>query len=106
MSLLLMGWCKKGRKPSKKVRQRKGSGSTHFSLIEPASSVGFKCPLDLVPNAAENGHLFVIGSGCMGWVVKAPVIAVKLSGKHRAGLIGVAANGDNRLDLPFQEVVH
>lgn len=45
-------------------------------------------------HSAENHELFLLGFSGLGWVVEAPVIAVHLRWKHRTGLIGIAANGD------------
>lgn len=61
---------------------------------------------DFVPHAAELLEDFFIGPGGVGGVVESPVIAVYLAGEHGAGLIGVAADGDDGIDLLPEEFVH
>jgi len=39
----------------------------------------------------------------MSWIGEAPVVAIHLAGKHRAGLVSVAAHGDNGVDLLAQK---
>ena len=68
--------------------------------------VGAENKLDLVSHAAEFRHDFFIRAGSMSRIVKAPVLPVDLARKHRTGLIGVAADGDDRIDFAVQEIVH
>ena len=42
----------------------------------------------------------------MGGVVERPVVEVHLAGEHVAGLVGVAADGDDGFYLVFEEKVH
>jgi hypothetical protein len=41
----------------------------------------------------------------MRWVIKSPVEAIYLTGEHRAGLVGIAADGDHRIDVACQELL-
>lgn len=68
--------------------------------------VGFEYELDLVPHPAELLHDFVLRAGCMSGVVKSPMVAMDLAGKHRAGLLGVAADRDDGIDPAAQEGIH
>jgi len=42
----------------------------------------------------------------MRWILKTPVVPVQLSGKHRARLIRISANGDHSLHRLLEEIVH
>ena len=42
----------------------------------------------------------------MGGIVKAPVAVVHFAAKHGAGLISIAADGDDRLHVLLLELVH
>jgi hypothetical protein len=68
--------------------------------------IGFKHELDLITDSAEFVEDFLLGSRGVGRIIKAPVKAVKLSGEHRAGLIGVAADGDHGINGTVQELIH
>ena len=76
----------------------------HF--ISPAIRIRGEDGFDLIAHAAEDVHDFFLAAGGVGGVVEGPVVAVELAGIHRAGLIGVAADGDDGLDIADEEVVH
>jgi len=42
----------------------------------------------------------------MRWIIKTPVVPVQLSGKHRARLIRISANGDHSFHRLLEEIVH
>src|SRR5437868_6262897 len=66
-----------------------------IELIAPALAVGSEDPADFVPHAAEHGQLCLIGSGGVRRIIKAPMMAVDLTGKDRTGLVGVATHRDD-----------
>ncbi len=74
--------------------------STQFFLsgLPESSRVGVEDKLDLISYAAECALDFFFRSCDVGRVVEAPMIAVHLTWKHRAGLVGIAADGDDRID--------
>jgi hypothetical protein len=76
--------------------------SEGFPALE-ACCVGLEDKTDLVAHSTELVEHFLLGSRGMGRVVKAPVESVHLSRKHGAGLIGVAADGDDRVDVAAKE---
>ena len=41
----------------------------------------------------------------MGGIIKAPMVAVHLAGKHRAGVVRVAAHRDHGFDFPVEELL-
>ena len=61
---------------------------------------------NLATDAPEDGELFFFCSGGMRWIVEGPVMAVHLTGKHRAGLIRVAADGDDGFYLVIKKKIH
>lgn len=81
-------------------------GRRRLGLIFTTGGVGIKDSFDLIPHAAEDRHDFFLGACSMGGIIEAPVVAVDLAGKHRAGLIGIATDGDHGLDVLIQELVH
>jgi len=55
--------------------------------------IGLEDELDLITDTAEFVEDFLLASCGVGGIIKAPVKAVKLTGEHGAGLIGIAADG-------------
>ena len=43
---------------------------------------------------------------CVSGIVEAPMMTIHLSGKHRASLIRVAADGDDRIHLAIEKFIH
>src|SRR5207245_8954232 len=74
--------------------------------VSPAGAVRFEDQPHLIADVAENLQLLLFGSFCFGWIEKAPMIPVDLTGKNRAGPLGIAADGDYRLDLVVEELSH
>jgi hypothetical protein len=50
--------------------------------------------------------LILLAAGGVRRIVEGPVVAVHLAGKHRAGLVGVAADGDHGFHLVVEEKIH
>ena len=70
--------------------------------------VRFKYTVHFVANAAETSQDFLLGAGRFSRVNERPVMTVHLTGKNRAGLIQITANGDdcvNRLVQKFLQVL-
>ena len=82
------------------------SVSSAFHSIKPPRSIGTENFLDIVPHPPEDGELLFFGAGGVGWIVEGPVVAVHLAGEHRAGLVGVAADGDDGFHLVIEKDVH
>jgi len=49
--------------------------------------------------------LFRVAAGGVGGVLERPVVTVELAGEDRAGLVGVAADGDHGFHLLGEELV-
>src|SRR5215207_675756 len=79
---------------SKRARtgQRLGSGMSSGCAVPAARRVSFEDASDLVAHPPEDREFLLVGAGGVGGIVKAPVIAVHLPGKHRARLVGIAAD--------------
>jgi hypothetical protein len=77
-----------------------------FGFVFAAGGVGLEDALDFIAHAAEDLHLFLLGASGVGGVVEAPVVAIELAGEHGAGLVGIAADGDDGLNLLVQKLVH
>ena len=80
-------------------------GLNALCRIEQTCGVGLKHAADLIAHATEHRHLFLFAASGMSGIVKAPVMAIQLTRKNRACLIGVAANGDHRFDLVIEKLV-
>ena len=68
--------------------------------------IGLKDEPNLITDTTELVEDFLLGSSRMRRVIKSPVKAVKLPGEHRAGLIGVSADGDHSINRTVQELIH
>src|SRR5690606_9262932 len=78
------------------IRERSGESQlalNHFPLVEPSGCVCSENRPNLVAHPAENRELFLFVSFRMGWIIEGKMMPVHLPRKHRARLIGVAANG-------------
>lgn len=73
--------------------------SAMFDCIKPSRRIRFEDTTDFIAHATEDGQLFFFGSNRMSGVIEAPVMAVHLTGKHGANLIGIAADGDDGFDV-------
>ena len=71
-----------------------------------SGGVGVEDDLDLIAHAAECVSNFFLRSCGVGGVVEAPVVAVQLPWEHRAGLVGIAADGDDGIDFSLQKIIH
>jgi len=83
-------------------------GVFQLERLSPPESggIGLEHEPDLITDAAEFIENLLLGSRRMGRVIEAPVKAVKLTGEHGAGLVGIAANGDHGIDGTVQELIH
>lgn len=70
-----------------------------------AGSKGSKDRADFVANALKSLENLFLGSFGVGGVLEGPVVAVGLAGKSRAGLIGIAADGDHGIDIALKKFV-
>lgn len=61
--------------------------------------------MDLIPHSAKLGEDLFLGSYGMGRIAEAPVVAPDLTGKHRANLLGVAADGNDRINRTVQKLL-
>jgi hypothetical protein len=77
-----------------------------FSFIHSPGRISFKHSSDLIPHASEQLHLFLVTAYGVRGIVKAPMMAISLARESGAGLIGVAANGDDCFHRLLQKVVH
>src|SRR5690242_16124813 len=64
-------------------------------LIPPPRRIRFEHPLDLIPHPPKHRELLAFRPHGMRWIVEREMMPIHLPGKHRAGLIGVAADGDH-----------
>ena len=53
--------------------------------------------MDFIPNAAEDEELFLFASFRMGGIIEREMMTIPLPRKMGAGLIGIPADGDDRL---------
>jgi hypothetical protein len=74
-------------------------------LVLASLGVGGENRINFIADAAEDSKLFFIVSFGMGGVVEGPVVAMGLAGEGGAGLIGVAADGDDGIDFTVEEAV-
>lgn len=75
------------------------------SRIQTPGGVGLEDAGDLIAHATEYHHLFLLRAGGMRGVIETPVMPIYLAGKHRACLIGIAANCDYRFDILLQKFI-
>jgi len=71
-----------------------------------SGGIGLENKLDLITDAAELVEDFLLCSRGVGWIIETPVKAVKLTGEHGAGLIGIPADGDHGINGTVQELIH
>jgi hypothetical protein len=76
-----------------------------FRGVFAAGGVGFEGAADFVADLAEDGEDLVFGAFGFGGVVEGPVVAIHLAGEDGAGLVGVAADGDDGFDFLGEEFV-
>ena len=74
-------------------------------MVATACGVGFEDAADFVADPLEDEELFGFGASGVCWVVEAPVVAVELAWEDGAGLVGVAADGDDGFDVVVEELV-
>jgi len=77
-----------------------------FPLIQSSLCIGGEDFQNFITNAAEDGELFFFSAGGVGGIIERPMVAVHLSGEHRAGLVGVAADGDDGFHLVIEKDIH
>ena len=84
---------------------RQWLGGGWFVRFAIAGGIGFKDEFDLVADSAEGIEFGFAGANGVGGIFEAPVVALTLSGKAWAGLIGVAADGDDGVDAGVEVLV-
>lgn len=75
-------------------------------VLSESSGIGVEDELDFVPHAAKCVSDFFFCSRGVGGVVESPVVAVHLTRKLWTGLIGIPADRDDGIDVPFQKLIH
>src|ERR1017187_9065289 len=75
----------------------------YSAAIPQPRRVGLKHAAHFVADAAEGGENLLIAASRLGRVVEWPVMPVHLAGKNRAGLVQVAADGDDGVDRLVQK---
>jgi hypothetical protein len=74
-------------------------------LIEATEGISGKNRLNFIADTAEDRKLFFVCSLGVGGVVEGPMVTIYLAGEGGAGLIGVAADGDDGFDVAVEELV-
>ena len=86
------------------ICRRHWLGGGWFVRFAVAGGIGFKDEFDLVADSAEGIEFGFAGANGVG-IFETPVVALTLSGKAWAGLIGVAADGDDGVDAGVEVLV-
>ena len=73
--------------------------------VQSARGIGFEHAADFIAHTTEHSELFILAAGGVSGIIKSPMVPVDLSGKYRAGLVGIATHGDNGLDVTIQKLV-
>lgn len=76
-----------------------------FDRIQSSCRISFEDAADFIADATENSHLLLFRAGGMSRVIEAPVVAVYLTGKHRANLVGIATDGDDGFHILRKEFI-
>jgi hypothetical protein len=84
----------------------KGLELFSFHFVQSPGGISFKHAPYFIPDAAERLHLFLISAHGVRGIIKAPMMAVSLAGESWAGLVGIAANSDDRFHRLLEKVVH
>jgi len=77
-----------------------------LACFHPGEPVTGENAPDVVAHLLEYFPDFLIAALGLGWVGERPVMAVRLAGEAGAGRVGVVANGDDRLDVASEKLVH
>ena len=70
-----------------------------------SGGVSFKDQSDLISNTSELIQNSFLRPNGMSGIIKAPVVAVHLARKSGASLVGIAADGDDRIDGRVEELI-
>lgn len=70
-----------------------------------AAGISFEDKPDLVTNATESIDFGFTGAHSVGRILKSPMVAIDFPGKGRAGLVGIAADGDDRADARVEKLI-
>ena len=73
-------------------------------LVASTRRVSFKDAPDLIAHATKDRVLLGLGPSRVCGIIEAPVVAIDLSGEHRARLISIAAHGDHGLNVLAQKL--
>ncbi len=71
----------------------------------PRRRIGLENRFDFIADAAEDGELFLLGAGGVGGIVEGEMVPVDEAGINRAGLVGVATDGDDGFDALVEKLV-
>ena len=77
-----------------------------FRFIPASGRVRFKHAAYLISHPAKYLQFFFVRPGSMGGIIETPVMPVYLPRKHGAGLVGIAADGDDGFHFLMQKLVH
>ena len=73
-------------------------------LINTPLPIRLKYGPHLIAYPPEYLQFFRLAPFRFGWIIKRPVVTIRLAGKHWAGLVRMAAHSDHRFDLALQKV--
>lgn len=71
-----------------------------------ARGIGFEDQLDLIPNVAKAVHNLFVGADRLGGIEESPVVSFHLAGIGGTRLIGIAAYGDDSVDVAIEKGIH
>ena len=80
-------------------------GCLGLQRIFAASGVSFESAANLISHIAEDCKNFFVRTLCFGGIKEAPVMTLQLAWKNRAGLVGIATDGDHCVDRFIEEFV-
>ena len=80
-------------------------GCLGLQRIFAASGVSFENAPDLISHIAEDSKYFFLRALCFGGIKEAPMMALQLAREKRAGLVGIATDGDYSMDRLVEELV-
>ena len=79
--------------------------SSGFQRIFAAGGVSIENAANLIADITKDSKNFFFGALGFGGIEESPVMALKLAGEGRAGLIGIATDGDHCVDRFIEEFV-
>src|SRR5271156_5208327 len=73
--------------------------------VAPSGCISLEDAFDFIPHLTEDSQNFFVTADRASRVNERPMMAIHLSGKNRTGLIRIAANRNQRLNVLFQKFV-